>query len=391
MILILILPIVSYAASFNELSQRAYEVSGEIVQSAGYVDALRYEKASVLAHEPLSIEGSSRKIGADDSRNSGMGYGMMVGLTIKMPKVREAQALQYDAQSISRQKEIVFEQGRIGVLLKRDLLLAELGMEKIKILSDKVESSKEAHAIGLKKQNAGRMSQMEVLRLETEYEHAVQEHAKAVMEYDHIQHRLQEATMMHEEVRADDISFKYISREEQLALKVENAPSVLALSLRVKEIDAQIETLRRSLVESVSVGVGVTQEPMQNSLDFRLSIPLSWSDRNENKIAALMSGRSALVHRRDITIQKLQLTIQALVEHLKEREDRLRLAVLSQRKYEKLFTMVHKGLEGGVVTQFEYLATKNAFYEERLRSVELKQSYIEEMSEIEEKIGGVWE
>jgi hypothetical protein len=40
--------------------------------------------------------------------------------------------------------------------------------------------------------------------------------------------------------------------------------------------------------------------------------------------------------------------------------------------------------------QFEYLAAKNAYYDARLRTLELKQSYIEEMSEIEKKIGRIW-
>ena len=40
--------------------------------------------------------------------------------------------------------------------------------------------------------------------------------------------------------------------------------------------------------------------------------------------------------------------------------------------------------------QFEYLASKNVYYDARLRTLELKQSYIQEMAEIEEKIGRIW-
>jgi len=172
---------------------------------------------------------------------------------------------------------------------------------------------------------------------------------------------------------------------------VNNAAPVLALGAEIETIDAQIETLRRSTVESVSVGIGATREPTQNSIDFRLSIPLALSGKNENKIAALMSQRSALIHKREIMMQKLSLSVHALMEHLKERELSLSEAANVERRYEKLFEIAQKGFEGGVVTQFEYLATKNAFYEARLRSTELKRNYIEEMGEIEERIGGIWE
>lgn len=386
-----LLPVLSYGMSFNALSERACDVSGEIVQRTGYWNASKYEKAAALAQEPMSIETSGRAIRGDDPKDSGAEYGMMVDWTIKMPQLYHAQEREYDLGSESRLKEIRFEQSRIKVQLKRELLLADLEKENIKIAAEKVKSAKEAHAIGVKKQNAGRMSQMEVLRLETEYDYALQEQTKMMMEYDHIQHRLQEMTMLNEEVRADDLSFAYLRGEDQIESKVNNAAPVLALGAEIETIDAQIETLRRSTVESVSVGIGATREPTQNSIDFRLSIPLALSGKNENKIAALMSQRSALIHKREIMMQKLSLSVHALMEHLKERELSLSEAANVERRYEKLFEIAQKGFEGGVVTQFEYLATKNAFYEARLRSTELKRNYIEEMGEIEERIGGIWE
>ncbi|MGA9045461.1 TolC family protein [Sulfuricurvum sp.] len=381
-------PILSYAMSFNTLTERAYDVSGEMIQKAGYANAIPYEKASALAHDPLRIEGSARKIRGDDPVDSGMEYGAMVDFSVKMPGFRNAQGREYDLLSSMAEHEIKSEQGRIQVALKRDWLLAELEREKVKILTQKLALSRDAYTIGSKKNQAGRMSQMELLRLETERHNAEQEYAAARMEYEHAQHRLKEAIMSHEEVVVDDLSFAFVSKE-QVHERIDKALMIQTLNLRIEELDAQIETTRRSTFESLSMGIGMTREPTQNSADFRVSIPLSWSEKNEKKIAALMSERSALVQRRDVSTQRLRLSVDALSDHLAEREQRIKEIVSTEKQYETLFTMAHKGLEGGVVTQFEYLSTKNAFYDHRLRALELKRSYIEEMSTIEEKIGGI--
>jgi len=381
-------PILSYAMSFNTLSERAYAVSGEMIQKSGYAKAIPYEKASVLAHDPLRIEGSARKIRGNDPIDSGMEYGAMVDFSVKMPGFRNAQGREYDLLSSMAEHEIKSEQGRIQIALKRDWLLAELEREKVKILTQKLALSQDAYAIGSKKNQAGRMSQMELLRLETERHNAEQEYAVAGMEYEHAQHRLKEAIMSHEEVVVDDLSFAFVSKEH-VHERIDKALMIQTLNLRIEELDAQIETTRRATFESVSMGIGMTREPTQNSADFRVSIPLSWSEKNEKKIAALMSERSALVQRRDVSTQRLRLSVDALSDHLAEREQRIKEIVSTEKQYETLFTMAHKGLEGGVVTQFEYLSTKNAFYDHRLRALELKRSYIEEMSTIEEKIGGI--
>ena len=82
--------------------------------------------------------------------------------------------------------------------------------------------------------------------------------------------------------------------------------------------------------------------------------------------------------------------ITGLFEHLKERKENINVLKENEKKYETLFAMAHKGYEGGVIGQFEYLASKNAYYDARLRTLQVKQEYIEEMSAMEEKLGGIW-
>ncbi|MDP3465838.1 MAG: TolC family protein, partial [Sulfuricurvum sp.] len=88
--------------------------------------------------------------------------------------------------------------------------------------------------------------------------------------------------------------------------------------------------------------------------------------------------------------QKLRMNIHTLLEHLETREKRFNEAILAQKHQKALMEMAQKGYDGGVVSQFEYLATKSSYYDARLRAVELKREYIQEMSAMEEKLGRIW-
>lgn len=386
---LLLLPFVGHAITFNELTNRASEVSEELIESNGRMNAIGFEKASALAGEPLSIETSARNIRADNTNDSGKEYGIMLDYAFKLPSFKSAKANEFDVQKKETEHEIVARKALIQVALKRGWLLYQLEHQRSLILSEKRDFSYKAYQIGEKKFKAGRLSQMELLRLENEYQSTLQELAAVSMEAEHAQHYLKGAVMLDQEVMVDDLNFAFIS-SSALEERLKNAPLLKALDLRIDAYNAQIATQRHSLIESVSVGVGMTQEPTQNSLDVRLSIPLSISSKNENKIAALMSERSALVNLREVSRQKLELSVKGLFEHLREREENIKKLAENEKKYETLFTMAQKGYDGGVIGQFEYLASKNAYYEARLRTLQMKQNYIEEMSVIEEKIGGIW-
>ncbi|MFA5216601.1 TolC family protein [Sulfuricurvum sp.] len=387
---VIFIPLLGCAMSFQEVSERAYGVSGEMITLGGKVEATEYERASVVASEPLSLEGTTRRIRADDPSANGLEYGMMVGFTMKNPQVVSAQYRQYDIRSKVFQYELKRQQGSIQVALKKDWLLSQLSIERVNILAEKKAFAEEAYRLSSKKYQSGRMSQMELLRQETELHNATQEYAIAAMEAEHAQLRLQEMTMIKEEVVVDDLPFSFIHDEGQTQKRINEASSITLLRGREEELNAEIEVLRRSRVDRMSVGVGVTKEPIQNSVDMKVIIPLVWSEKNEKKIAALMSERSALIAQRNSAEGKLRVSVFGALEHLEERENRIKELMAAEKSYENLFRMAHKGFEGGVVSQFEYLATKNAFYDARLRSVALKADYVEEMSAMEEKLGRIW-
>jgi len=386
---LILIPFIGNAVNFNDFTKRAYDVSEQVIESNGRMNAIGFEKASALAGDPLNIETSARKIKADDSMDSGKEYGIMLDYAFKMPSFKAAQANEFELKKKETEHEIAAYKGLIQVALKRGWLLYQLEHERSVILSEKRDFSYKAYQVGEKKFKAGRLSQMEFLRLESEYQSTVQELASVMMEAEHAQHYLKEAVISDNEVIIDDLKFEFIEADS-IDNRIKNTPILKSLDIRIDTLNAQIATLRHSAVEAVSVGIGMTQEPTQNSVDFRLTIPLAISSKNENKIAALMSERSALLSLREVSRQKLELSVQGLFDHLKERKENIKVLRENEKKYETLFAMAHKGYEGGVIGQFEYLASKNAYYDARLRTLQVKQEYIEEMSAIEEKLGGIW-
>ncbi|MHB8100566.1 MAG: TolC family protein, partial [Sulfuricurvum sp.] len=305
----ILIPFVGYAISFNDLCERAYTVSEEMVQSNGRINAIGFEKASAMAHEPLSIETSAKKVkgnGSINSGNSGTEYGVMVDYSLRNPSLRLAQEHEFDLMKKGTQVDIAAQKGEIQIGLKRDWLLYGLEQERTSIFVDKRDFSHKAYQAGEKKFQAGRLSRLELLRLQSEYHSTLQEVAASSMETEHAQHRLKVASMMMDEVHIEDMPFIYID-SSMLDTHLQDAPVLQSLKTRIEALDASIATLRHSTVKSVSVGLGMTQEPTQNSLDFRLTFPLALGSKNDDKIAAFMSERSSLIHLLEITKQKLQL------------------------------------------------------------------------------------
>ncbi len=388
---LLLTPLLSYGMSFDALCDHAYQVSGEIIQINGAIASNGYEKSSTLANEPLLLEGGASGIQGKDSTPSGLRYTAMVNYHLKKPALQEAHAYQYDEMSKALHQEIQLQQHVIQVTLKHAWLICLVEREKINILREKVTSAKEATAIAQKKLNAGRISQMELLRLQGDERYAQQELSLGEMEYEHAQHGLKEMAMMDEEIVVDDLNFAFITNDTKTQERIANAEVLQTLNAQIATLNAQMKSVRYEGNEFVSLGAGATSEPTQNSIDFRLSMPLAWGDKNEKKIAALMAQRSALLHRCEVTHQKLTMIIHTLLEHLEMKEKRFNDSILTQKIQKNLMEMARKGYEAGVVNQFEYLATKNSYYDARLHTVELKRDYIDEMNGMEKKLGRIWE
>lgn len=386
----LLVPLLGTAMTFEELSSSAYSRSLHKAESEGKRQALMYEKEALSSYDPITLEGIARKIGAEERGGNGMEYGMMVGFTARNPLLREAQKSQLDAAAESIEGMQALQKGRIRVALKHEYLLGELGKEAAAIAASKKALADEAHAIALKKHQAGRISQLELVRFETERSVAEKEHQEAKRGIQRHQDVLREMTMLDQEIFLDDLSFAFLAQPDT-EREIRETPVQESFVRAEEELNRAIETLRRSRIESVNVGVGMTQEPTQNSIDLRLSVPLALSNKNEKKMAALMAQRSAVLHQKELNEQKLRKALEQSFRRLEELRGALETSVAVEKRHEALYGMAKKGFEGGVVSLFEYLETKNRFYAAKGETVRLKCDYFDEVAQTEEKLGGIWE
>lgn len=376
--------------TLDELAERAYEQSLQKIETDGKRQSLRYEREAFFALDPITMEGSVRKINADERSGDGNEYGFMVGFTVWNPKLREAQNAQFDALTQTLLQSEALKKGMLRVELKREYLLESIAKEALNLAADKRRLAEEAYVIAVKKFQAGRISQMERVRFETERDVA----AKEVREWELVvqkhQDALREQAMTEEEIVIDDLSFGFVNDADTQTMIAE-APVLKTFSALSEELERSIETVRRSTAESANIGVGMTQEPTQNSVDLRLTIPLSLGSKNEKKMAALMAQKSALIHQKNASEEKLRM----MTEHTFLRLNRIRHSIeessSAEQRYEALYKMAKKGFEGGVIGLFEYLETKNRFYSAKLQTLQLKRDYVEAVAGMEEKMGRTWE
>ncbi len=387
----ILIPVMGYSIGFSDFTQKVYENSEEAIAAQGRIQVIGFEKAASLSSEPAALEASSRRIRADDGSENGTEYAMMVDWSFKTPSLKRSLGQEWETKERNAHRQEDTLRHMIGVETKYEWLSYEAAAERASIFADKADISSKAYATGLKQHQAGRLSKMELTRLATEAERARSEYAQASMEAEHIQHRLRARSMMDETVLIDDMPFHFVNDTQKVLGMLEHAPSLTAIQMRLDEIETQILTLRSARVESYSVGVGMTQEPTQKSIDVRLSVPFEWSDRRENKIAALMSEKSTLLHQKRLATEKLRLTLRAMMQHLAERQTLLERSRNAEAEYQSLFAMAHKALEGGVMNQFEYLAAKGAYYDARLRTVEIREEYLHKLNTIETQLGRIIE
>lgn len=387
---LLAIPAALGAMTFDELSRIAYERSLEQSAAQGQQEALQHEKSAYGAFEPLYLEGATRRIRADDPSGNGNEYSMMVGMTAKNPWVKEAKNAEFDAAIRRAQGDSELRKTLIQSRLKHEYLLAELAREEAEIYRRKQESAEQGYAIARKKHEAGRISQMELVRFETELGVARKEASEALIAYRTHQDTLREMTHIDTEIRVDDLSFRFVDAGT-LEETIKRSAVLEQFSLAEKELSSQIETLRRSTVETVGFGVGMTREPTQHSVDMRVSIPLSFGAKNERRIAALMAMRSAAAAQKELTARKLSIAAEQSFRKLGELQRLIGEALAMQKRHEALYVMAARGFEGGVVGQFEYLETKNRFYAAQAETLRLKRDYLDEIAKTEEKVGRIWE
>lgn len=387
-ILLLLTPaLLMHAITFNELCERAYRASDELIQAQGNVDASIHFKSSALSSNPLTLDVASAAVRGVDPENSGWQYGGMVNYSFKKPGAYDNTALYYENEKQLYTLEMHETRQKLQISLKHDWFINLIEQERVIILQEAVNATQKSYDIGRQKVDAGRMSRMELQRLAVEKENALQALYVGKMEEDHIQETLKETTMTTNTVVVDDKPFAFVTTTAITQEQVKNSIHLQKIESRIASLDIQAKGSQYDNNDAYTIGLGATHEPTQDSLDVALTIPLIFGEKNEKKAAALMTQKRSLVHASDMTAKKLQMHLNVLLEHLHFKEKRYNDALNAQETKKNLLIMSQKGYEAGVVSQFEHISTQKEYFESQLLCLELKRDYVNELSQLEEKLG----
>jgi outer membrane protein TolC len=387
-LLLLLLPaLLMQAITFNQLCENAYNASDELILTQGNIDASRHFKSSVLASNPLSIDIASSAVRGVDSTDSGWRYGGMLSYSFKKTGASENTALLYDSEKQLYTQEAQQTRQKLQISLKHNWFINLIEQERVAILQEVVNATQKSYDIGRQKVDAGRMSRMELQRLAVEKENALQALYVGKMEEDHIQETLKETTMTTNTVVVDDKPFAFVTTTSITQEQVKNSIHLQKIQSRIASLDIQAKASQYDNNNVYTIGLGATHEPAQDSLDVALTIPLIFGEKNEKKAAALMTQKSSLIHASVMTAKKLQMHLNVLLDHLHFKEKRYNDALKTQETKKNLLNMSQKGYEAGVVSQFEYIATHKEYFESRLLCLELKRDYVNELAQLEEKLG----
>ena len=377
------------AQTLDSFVNLAYNNSINKIELQEKTKVLEYQKESYLAPEPLIFESGLRKIKANDVINNGNEYSFMVATAFKNPAIKKSHIQEYISQTKLLELESNISRKLLAISIKNLYILATLDKKIAQIYQLKAETASKALEAAKAKKSMGRISAMEVSRFEIDYTVAQQEAAKAEHAYEEKQNTLRNLSLTNEDIVLDDLFFDYI-HESSIEDALNDSVFFQLFDVKKDALSKQIQTLQHSRVETLNVGIGMTQEVTQHSVDLKLSLPLVWGDKNEKRIAALMTQQSSINQQKELYRKRVSHYIGQSLTHLNEIHNMVQEAQKIETKNQILFEMTQKGYDGGVVSLFEYLDTKNRFYGASIETIKTQQMYEEELSKLEEETGRIW-
>lgn len=379
----------SFAYTLESFCDEAYKHDLFVVELEGERLAVKYDKEAALAFEPLSLELGNKRITTDESKKE-QESSAMLGFSTKMPWLRASEKKIY----LSREKGLhITEQLQKTVLkseVKRLYISLLLSGELESIYSQKKYIAEASYKGAKKKFESGRISNMELARFEAELSQSEIDLASASAQKEELHHALSHMILSHDEIVISDLEFVfYRNLEEKLREFAKESLQIKELEAKKQELQAEIGTYRFALIDKVELGIGLTKEAAQRSVDFRASFPLNITGKNESMQASARAKLFAVTKKQKIIQDTLAMMAKAETQRLHELEKKILTSMQSERLYKSVFEMTAKGYEGGIVSVFEYLNAKNGYFDALAKTVSYKKEYTEEIAKLEKVFTGV--
>ncbi len=385
------LSVYSYASvyTFDEFVNEVYKNDMAVIDIVGERNAAKYDKAAALAFEPLALEFGKRKIKTDESVHQSE-TSSMLGFSTRMPWIIASEKRGFEAKEKGLYILEELQKTAIKSEIKRTYLLFLLASEEEDIYTQKEAAAKRSFELAKKKFDAGRISKMELARFETELMQSKVDLASASALKEELHHTLSHAVLSHDEITISDLGFKfYPALSERLEELRKESPLIKEMEAKKEEIEGEMGGYRYSLIDRVEFGVGQTKEATQKSVDFRVSFPLNVTGKNENKIASLRARLDAVTRKQKVLQDTLSIMAKMESQRVVELEKKIKNSIANEELYKLVFDMTAKGYENGVVSLFEYLAAKNAYFDSTIKTIAYKKEYVEEIAKLEKVFAGV--
>lgn len=368
--------------SYEDFISKIQNNSKEIIMQEAMGKSLQAEGKANLAWDSPYMELSPSLVRDNGTRKYSFEAQALFMITPKMPWVSGVIEESYNIKSMKNDKTTQLQKNIIEIGAKRAYLEYIVYKEQLEILTNKADLSKNLYEIAKKRFDAHRISKIELLRFKSDYSTALNELKT--------QQKLVESRLRDLQILLDDkdfsgiVNFDFYFINNDFIIKDENLYSEI-LGLEADDYEMSAKVISRSQMDSLSFGAGYTFGA--NSIDFKVIIPFPFTPKASYQQQALLELKSANLRAKEISKRKIKEMAQSYLKELEAQKELISLQKSNEEDNLTLFETMQKGYEAGRISVFEYLNTKNAYLDSRIKMTQEKLNYINLLSNLEENIG----
>ena len=372
---------------YSEFIKMVERHSIELERNFGMANSLKSSKKADLAFNYSSVELTSSTTKAPNLGTTQTNISALFMIAPKLPWVSSAISEFYAARisRVERYHDLLRNLVVIGA--KRVYLTYMILNERHQVLIDREQNSKEMLDISKQRFDSGRISKSEYIRWEGEYIAAKLDLQKSVDMLNSTRNFLR-ILAGRDDFIIKNMHFFYPHMDrETLNKKLEKSPYVELLEMDLVGYDKNINLIRSNKYSGFQIGAGFSTSPTQNSIEAQIIVPLPITSKTSHMVASVMALKNSLIKEVNLTKITVQENGYRYYDLMLSKGELLKM----QREYEEskrnLSNISKIGFDAGVVSAFEYIATKNEYLNAALQTIDAKIDYVNNQSFLEESLG----
>lgn len=374
--------IFAHSITYEEFLSKIYQNSPQIIMSEAESKSLQSQREAMIAWDYPSVEISPSTYFRNKNNTQAQ---ILLMITPKMPWVRNAIKDSYAIKDLKNQNQLSLQKSLLSIGAKREYLQYLIALEQLEIYQTKQDLARQAYNTALKQFQALRISKAELLRFKNDKSNAI---SALHNHYIKLKEKLNTLRMISGDSEFETISnlgFYYVNDNINITKLANDSIYNEILKLDGEDYGASAKVAQSSIMEGMQFGAGYTSG--QNSLDFKMIIPLPITPKASHEKQALLELQSANTHSLQISKQRIEQSAIFYKTQLQNIQNNINEQTNNQNDMEELFNIIQKGFSMGAISVFEYISTKNSYLDSKIKTTELKLDYISTLALLEESIG----